>query len=358
MSFADKATFTCRWHNKSTVLPLFLIMPFINQILEHRSLSIVGMEKNTGKTVCLNYVLRRLHDEGTRVAVTSIGIDGERTDQVYGSAKPEIVLYEGMQFITSEKHYLQRQLLSEITFIDSYRTSLGRLVTAKVLCTGKALLSGAATTDKLRRQIAHLAPTTDLTIVDGALSRLSLASPTVTEAMILATGGALSPSIQQIVSKTAFVFDLINLGETGAATKQMLSPIHSGVWYVDTDGQLHDLALQSAFMINSLKGDFLRHCSKVFVAGALNDVFLKYLMAQGKTDVVLVVKDFTKIFVTPEIYRAFCKQGGRVEVLQRSSLIAVTVNPTSPQGYRLYSDDICHALEDRLHIPVYDVMKQ
>lgn len=345
-------------HNKTGLLPLNYVMPFVNEILKHRSLSIVGMEKNTGKTVCLNYILRRLHQEGASVAVTSIGIDGERTDQVYGSAKPEIILYEGMRFITSEKHYLVRQLLSEIEEIDTYRTSLGRLVTAKVLCQGKILLSGAATTDKLRRQIAHLAPTTDLTIVDGALSRLSLASPTVTEAMILATGAALSPSIQQIVSKTAFVFDLINLGETDDATKQMLSDIHSGVWFVDTDGQLHDLALQSAFMINSLKGDFLQQCSKVFVAGALNDVFLKYLITQNKTEVTLVVKDFTKIFVTPETYRAFCKRGGRVEVLQRSRLIAVTVNPTSPQGYRLHSDDICHALEDRLHIPVYDVMKQ
>lgn len=343
-------------HNKNAVLPLLNTMPFINEILKHRSLSIVGMEKNTGKTVCLNYVLRRLHDEGTRVAVTSIGIDGERTDQVYGSAKPEIILYEGMRFITSEKHYLVRQLLSEIEEIDTYRTSLGRLVTAKVLCQGKILLSGAATTDKLRRQIAHLAPTTDLTIVDGALSRLSLASPTVTEAMILATGAALSPSIQQIVSKTAFVFDLINLGETDDATKQMLSDIHSGVWFVDTDGQLHDLALQSAFMINSLKGDFLQQCSKVFVAGALNDVFLKYLITQNKTEVTLVVKDFTKIFVTPEVYRQYAKRGGRIEVLQRSSLIAVCANPTSPQGYNLNSADLCHALEYRLGIPVYDVM--
>ena len=345
-------------HNKTGLLPLNYVMPFVNEILKHRSLSIVGMEKNTGKTVCLNYILRRLHQEGASVAVTSIGIDGERTDQVYGSAKPEIILYEGMRFITSEKHYLVRQLLSEIEEIDTYRTSLGRLVTAKVLCQGKILLSGAATTDKLRRQIAHLAPTTDLTIVDGALSRMSLASPTVTEAMILATGAAVSPNIQQLVQKTAFVFDLISLPETDAEAKALFSDKETGVWYSDTAGQPHDLGLSSALMIAGVDGSFLHDCSRIFVAGVLNDVFLKYLMTQGKTDVALVVKDFTKIFVTPEIYRGFCKKGGRVEVLQRSRLIAVTVNPTSPQGYRLHSDDICHALEDRLHIPVYDVMKQ
>ena len=76
-------------------------MPFINDILRHRSLSIVGLEKNTGKTVCLNYILGRLNQLGVECAVTSIGIDGEQTDAVYGSAKPELTLYDRMTFITS-----------------------------------------------------------------------------------------------------------------------------------------------------------------------------------------------------------------------------------------------------------------
>ena len=63
-------------------------MPFIADLQKYKSLSIVGMDKNTGKTVCLNYVLSRLKDLGVKTAVTSIGIDGERVDQVFGSHKP------------------------------------------------------------------------------------------------------------------------------------------------------------------------------------------------------------------------------------------------------------------------------
>ena len=96
------------------------LMPFMKDILSHRSLSIVGLEKNTGKTVCLNYILGRLNQMGVGCAVTSIGIDGEQTDAVYGSAKPEITLYGGMTFITSEKHYAQRRLVSEITGVNYY----------------------------------------------------------------------------------------------------------------------------------------------------------------------------------------------------------------------------------------------
>ncbi len=89
-------------------------MDLLSKIGALRSLSIVGMAKNTGKTVCLNYVLDQLQRSGKVIAVTSIGLDGEKSDQVTQTEKPEIELAEGIYFVTSEYHYRQRQLLSEI----------------------------------------------------------------------------------------------------------------------------------------------------------------------------------------------------------------------------------------------------
>ena len=53
-------------------------MGFVDDISDYRSLAIVGLEKNTGKTECLNYILRRIKDSADRFALTSIGIDGIR----------------------------------------------------------------------------------------------------------------------------------------------------------------------------------------------------------------------------------------------------------------------------------------
>ena len=50
-------------------------MGFVDDISDYRSLAIVGLEKNTGKTECLNYILRRIKDSADRFALTSIGID-------------------------------------------------------------------------------------------------------------------------------------------------------------------------------------------------------------------------------------------------------------------------------------------
>lgn len=333
-------------------------MPFIHNILKYRSLSIVGLEKNTGKTVCLNYILRRLSELGLRCAVTSIGVDGEQSDSVYGSAKPEITLYDGMEFITSERHYHQRQLISIIKSVDEQQTSLGKLVRAEVLGRGKILLSGAATTEKLRKQLNEFQKEgVTLGIVDGALSRLSLASPTVTESMILATGAAVSPNIQQLINKTRYIYRLINLPETEPSIKEQLRTTGRGLYGIDSEGTVHDLNIGSVFLINGNEQSLFRYGHHIYVSGAVSDRLIKILTTNkdiGKTR--LVVQDFTKLFVSPEVYAEYHRRGGKIEVLQQSKLLAITLNPTSPSGYRLNSKEACQALEEALGIPVYDVV--
>lgn len=85
-------------------------MGFVTNISDFGSLAIVGLEKNTGKTECLNYILGQLGGQADRFALTSVGIDGESRDQVCQTAKPEIEIPEGMIFVTSEKHYREKRL--------------------------------------------------------------------------------------------------------------------------------------------------------------------------------------------------------------------------------------------------------
>ena len=333
-------------------------MPFINDILNYDSLSIVGLQKNTGKTECLKYVLARLPLEHKRVAVTSIGIDGETTDQVTRTQKPEIVLREGMYFGTSEAHYRQRRLVSELIDVSDESTSLGRVVTAKALTQGKILLSGPSSTSGLQRWMRDTRRHgIDLAIVDGALSRLSLASPAVSQSMILATGAAYSINMSQLVQRTAFVVDLINIGMTSEGNIALLSPLESGMWWIDTDGQLHEMEGATS-LSQQVEFHGMDCCATIYVAGALVDSFLEKLRKNKQLrQVELVVRDFTKIFVTPQQLRLFEKAGGRIKVLQKSKLIAVTVNPTSPSGYVLDSEAVCDKISQAINLPVYDLLK-
>ena len=326
--------------------------------MRYDSLSIVGLEKNTGKTECLKYVLDRLPVQQERMAVTSIGIDGETVDQVTRTQKPEIVLREGMFFGTSEMHYRQRRLVSELIDVSDENTSLGRVVTAKALTTGKILLSGPSSATSLKRWMTEMRRLhIDLVIIDGALSRMSSASPAVSQSMILATGAAYSANLSTLVSKTAHVVDLVNLELTDEDNIHRLLPIERGVWFIDGDGDLHSLEAMSS-LSKDIRFEGMDDCKTLYVAGALVDGFLeKVRKNKSLKQVELVVRDFTKIFVSPQQFRLFLKSGGRIRVMQKSKLIAVTVNPTSPSGYVLDSDTLCNRLSEAIQLPVYDLLK-
>ena len=334
------------------------VLPFINDILRYDSLSIVGLEKNTGKTECLKYVLDRLPVQTKRIAVTSIGIDGETVDQVTRTQKPEIVLRKGMYFGTSETHYRQRRLVSELIDVSDENTSLGRVVTARALTGGKILLSGPSSASSLRRWMSDMRRLgIDLVIIDGALSRMSSASPAVSQSMILATGAAYSANINTLVSKTAHVVDLVNLELTSEKNRDTLSQLDKGLWFIDKQGELHTLDTMTS-LSKDIHFQGMEDCETLYVAGALVDGFLeKVRKNKNLKQVELVVRDFTKIFVTPQQFRLFIKAGGRISVLQKSKLIAVTVNPTSPSGYVLDSDTLCARLSEAIRLPVYDLIK-
>ena len=343
-------------------------MPFIEELIKYKSCSIVGLEKNTGKTECFNYVLQRLPLENKRVAVSSIGIDGETTDQVTKTAKPEIFLREGVYFGTSEKHYLMKRLSAELLEITNENTSLGNIIIGKALTPGKILLSGPSSTNGLRRWMDEMKKyDVDLTIIDGALSRMSLASPTVSESMILATGAAYSANINTLVQKTAFVVQMINLDLTSEDNRKTFNDIKNGVWAIDVDAdadtdsdfmkgrRLVDLKVASSLSIN-INTDGLKKCKTLFVSGALTDNFINHIR-QNKifNEAEIVVRDFTKIFLTPMTYNSFVNGKRKITVLQKSKLIAVCVNPTSPNGIILDSEKLCKTLSEAIKLPVYDL---
>ena len=341
-------------------------MPFIEELIKYKSCSIVGLEKNTGKTECFNYVLQRLPLENKRVAVSSIGIDGETTDQVTKTAKPEIFLREGVYFGTSEKHYLMKRLSAELLEITNENTSLGNIIIGKALTPGKILLSGPSSTNGLRRWMDEMKKyDVDLTIIDGALSRMSLASPTVSESMILATGAAYSANINTLVQKTAFVVQMINLDLTSEDNRKTFNDIKNGVWAIDADAdtdfmkgrRLVDLKVASSLSIN-INTDGLKKCKTLFVSGALTDNFINHIR-QNKifNETEIVVRDFTKIFLTPMTYNSFVNGKRKITVMQKSKLIAVCVNPTSPNGIILDSEKLCKTLSEAIKLPVYDLKK-
>lgn len=333
-------------------------MDLLSKILSLRRLSIVGMEKNTGKTVCLNYLLRQLAKTDRVVAVTSIGLDGEKIDQVTLTEKPEIELDKGLFFVTSEYHYRQRQLVAEICQVSEEVTSLGRLITAKVIQKGKVILTGPASTAGMGKLMEQLEiQGVDLSIVDGALSRKSPASPAITDGMILTTGMAVAPDLNTVIAKTKALYQLTQIPEFATSQKEEMMLLDSGIYAVN-DHQLQRLPIASSLLFTKCKETLFQYGNTLFVGGIVTDNMLEYLRLQSNIkEVTLVVKDFTKLFVTPMVLASFLQRGGKLNVLKRPNLLAVCINPVAPSGFKVDSEQFRERLQKEISVPVIDVMQ-
>jgi len=329
----------------------------ISQIKKYSSVSIVGMAKNTGKTTCLNYILSKLKEEKYKVAVTSIGVDGEEKDILYDTLKPRITIYTGNIFVTSEKHFNEKKLEAKIIHTSKQHTALGRIITAEALSTGEVILSGPSNSELMTEYIDKLKNlNVALTLVDGALNRLSLASPSVTDALVLCTGAACSIKLEKLIKKVKYQCKLINIKKISDTMLNKIDNIVSGVWLVDENkiSKLSDTLFSSNINFDAIKDS----AKYIYIAGALPDNFMKEINRNKKLDnLTIIVRDFSRIFSTLENYYKFVRKGGAFMVKQSANLIAICSNPTSPDGYNYDPEVLRSALETELNLPVYDIFK-
>jgi hypothetical protein len=194
-------------------------------------------------------------------------------------------------------------------------------------------------------------------LVDGALSRMSLASPAVTDAMILCTGAACSAQLPELIRRTKFRCSLIDLQQVSASLYDLLFPLHSGVWLLTENGETIKKIAGTVFTLgDDLEQPFSDNLT-VYAAGAVTDRFLKSLCARAHNGIKLVVRDFSKLFVSTLTYDRFVRKGGSIEVLQKAKLLAVCTNPVSPEGICLNPLLLQEQMQEALQLPVYDIVQ-
>ena len=155
--------------------------------------AIIGMEKNAGKTTVLNHLLSSRPP--VVQAITSIGYDGEDTDQVTGTDKPSIYVGCGTMVATASSLLGQCDFTRELLRFTGFHTPMGEVVITRARSDGFAQIAGPSTTAQMSALISmlHELGATQV-LVDGAAARKSTAAIASSEACILATGATFSPN--------------------------------------------------------------------------------------------------------------------------------------------------------------------
>lgn len=328
---------------------------------KYKTLSIVGMAKNAGKTTALNYLIEEAIDEGIVLGVTSTGRDGESQDLVTGTEKPRVYLEEDMLVAVPTLLYDLADAGLEVVKKTKYSTAIGELLICRVKDAGYVQVAGPvinAEQKLLCRDMMELG--CSLILIDGAIDRKSIASPDTSDAIILSTGAVLSRKLNKVVEETAHVVNLYRTPELeegvirDAITENNFD---DKIMLVDGDGKIRKLdlitGLGAAKEINGAIDEDTRY---IYIPGAFTNSVISDISLKNLKQVQFVLKDPTKIFVNAMDWGLFRKKGFRVSVLKNIEIAAITVNPWAPAGYtfdnRFLLEEMQKAIPD---IPVIDV---
>jgi uncharacterized NAD-dependent epimerase/dehydratase family protein len=137
-----------------------------------RTLFVVGIGKNVGKTVTLRAAYEAACDAGLRVGLISIGRDGEAVDAGDSVPKPRLFLRPGTAIATA-REALPRSPAAELLDLSPLQTAIGPLVYARVAHAAYYELVGPPTASGIRSALDVLGEYGDMTLVDGAIDRVA-----------------------------------------------------------------------------------------------------------------------------------------------------------------------------------------
>ncbi len=320
---------------------------------EGSSAAVFGMAKNAGKTVALNHLASSAGREELLLGMTSIGRDGEAWDALTHRRKPSIRVEQGTLIATAEACLRAGTADLEIVEKTNIATALGPVHVARVRRSGRVELAGPSRLRRLAGVVNRLIGLgADFVLVDGAIDRRGLASPRVTDACVLATGAILSEIPEEAVRLTRERVRQLTLPR---APEELCRAWHSGRVVVRGGGGTE--IFTAAEVLKGGRGIRSRireiGAEEVLVGGALTDSLLLELM--GKR-VRIVVRDSTCLFLDDRLLDRFERAGGRVEVVEPIRLVAVTVNPHSPEGWSFDAGAFFQAVRKALPgMPVFDV---
>jgi len=331
-----------------------------------RSLAIIGLSKNAGKTTCLNHLIRAWHESSQPrpLGLTSIGRDGEEEDVVGGHAKPRIYIKAGSYLATARSALSRSDALLEIRALSGVRTAFGEIVICKALSDGFIELAGPSNAEDLRSCEALLRAEDPevFFVVDGALSRRSQAGGGLSEGLILAVGAETSLIPEELAQKTAHAIDLLQIPAADASLAAAIQnrfredPSLRALAF-DPKGELaRELRLPSLFGAQEELADFLKEGPAVLaLRGAISDSVLRGLLASKDfKDLSLIVEDGTRLFLTKDSLERLKMRKVKLEALYPLRLQLLCLNPFKADGSAGDQEAMLAKLREISPVPVAD----
>ncbi|MDO9628986.1 MAG: hypothetical protein Q7I99_03710 [Acholeplasmataceae bacterium] len=322
----------------------------MRKIIDHcNTLGIIGLSKNTGKTTTLNKVIEIYSD--ITLGLTSIGLDGEDLDQVNFLPKPKIVVKPKMIVATAFSCLESSNVKYEVIEKTKMQTALGYVYIIRILSQGTMVIAGPTTNHDLHELLLLLKPYVDKIIVDGAFNRMTFASIDSLDAIVLATGAAYSSDMEKTIRQTKHVVESFNLSKSKDIE---VVPLESLI--VHTKTQHFSLMEKDINTFKVVTSQILDSISYIYIKGAVTEKMIDFFIQYELRDFTLICDDPTKLLFKDHYFDYIEKLGINMEVITKTPLLLVTINPWSPIGHHYDAKLFLESIEKVLNVPVFNVM--
>ncbi|MHA2007775.1 MAG: lysine 5,6-aminomutase reactivase subunit KamB [Promethearchaeota archaeon] len=337
------------------------MIEYLKKFCNCNIISIIGLAKNVSKTTTLNYIIRNIEDKIT-LGLTSIGRDGEKYDVITELPKPKIYIKRKTYVVTAKQCFEESTITFDLIKNTGFNTPLGEILILKAQSEGYIELAGPSINSQLSKICSDLKNLgCDLILVDGAFDRRSYATPLISDASILSTGASVSSNMKEVIDVTIHTIKLLGLEhekdeEIIKLTEEILKKSKVGI--ITKEHSLEILNITTALdSVDDIIKNLNHNSEYVVINGAITDKLLEGFMKNTEKykEITLLVEDGTKLFLTRKTMSKFLKKGGTLKVLNPINIIAVTINPTSPDGYEFNKDRFLELIQERLAIPVYNL---
>jgi molybdopterin-guanine dinucleotide biosynthesis protein len=328
-------------------------------LIQMKVISIVGLEKNVGKTTTLNKIISLCKDRYS-LGLTSIGLDGEKEDLVTNKPKPRIFIPKNTIIATAHDSIQRSDITVEILESTNFQTPYGEIIIVRAVSAGFVELAGPSQTSQIK-YICDLLQKMNckLVLVDGAISRKSLASPIVTQATILATGAEVSQNMEKTIDETVFTWELFNLPTFHDTELHKAFTEIKRVGYIDKNLQAHSFAVSTSLDAQRVIIDsFALAPQYLVIKGVITDSLIESLFSypEDVEKIPFIIQDATKLFISYVNYKKFLLAGGKFLVSKPIKLLCITANPYSPSGYSYPTTKFLKKLRENILVPVFDVI--
>lgn len=322
--------------------------------------AILGLAKHSGKTTALNALIEEANEAGTSLSVQSIGVDGEQRDALIGVKKPAIIVPPGTWLATAANVLQQGTARLEVVETTGIASPLGELCIARVLAAGSVLLAGV-------RQIAYARMIDErfarlgagLHLIDGAFDRMASGTADLADGIVLAAGASVGRSVQDVVRETRHALGKLQVQAVDEPCEKEMAAMAKATGRMAIGGPNLPVRVLSGSnpLVHHPKmdADWSPEARAIALPGVLTDRMLSVLTGMFDT---VVVQDGTRIMSSPAGWKMFARKGGRILAEHSLRVVALTVNPYSPEGYSLPRQQLLEEIRMAAGgLPVVDLMQ-